>query len=186
MSRVLKRILGAGTNGAWLNPDEFNLTGGFQPLKDDTELLLLGAIQRNVFAGGGMIDIDASATGTFDLPGWLPIEIDNQNNQLSGFTDPYSAVLVVQFRFLLRVSDAAINITPKIYDITATALATQSGAVACSATSEDYSGSNQQQTVTLTLPNAKHTFKPQITIAGTVAPTLTVRGVALFDCYISS
>lgn len=186
MSRVLKRILGQGVSGAWLDPDTFDLPTGYQPLKDNLELLMLGALQRNVYAGGGVTEIDASATGTFDLPGWLPIEVDNTNNQLSGFTDPYSAVLTVRYRFLLWVSDATINITPKIYDITAAALATQSGAVACSATSQDYSGTNQQQTVVLTLPNASHSFKPQVTIAGTVTAGFTVRGIALYDCFISS
>lgn len=187
MSRVLKRLAGSGTAGAFASGDKFKLTTGFVPLKDDLDVLLLAALQRNVFAGGGHgVEIDASAAGTFDLPGWLPIEVDNSSNQLTGFTDANGATLVVQFRFLVWVSNAAITVTPKVYDITAAAAATTSGAAACSATSEDYSGTDQQQTLALTLPNAKHKFRPQLVVGGTPAAGYRARGLCLFDCYVSS
>lgn len=187
MSRVLKRLAGGGTAGAFVDGDQFKLTPHIKPLKDDLDLLLLGAIARNKYAGGMQaFAIDASANGTFDLSPWFPIEIDNQGSQLSGFTDANSATLVVQFRFMVRVSNAGITVTPRVYDITAAAAATTSGAAACSATNDDYSGTNQQQTLALTLPNAKHKFKPQITIAGTPAAGYQAWGVAVFDCYVEN
>lgn len=186
MSKVAKLLRGSGTGGIWVDGDYFN-RDQYTHLSDMIALSAAGVFQRNVFAGGGHgVEIDASSAGTFDLPGWLPIEIDNASNQLTGFTDSFSAVLVVQFRFLVWVSNAAITVTPKVYDITAAAAATTSGAAACSATTEDYSGTNQQQTLALTLPNAKHSYRAQLTIAGTPAAGYRARALAMVDVYISS
>jgi hypothetical protein len=164
-----------------------SIAADWTPLADVTDLCMLGAFQRNVFAGGGHgVEIDASSAGTFDLPGWLPIGVDNRNNQISGFSNANGGTLVVQFRFLVWVSNAAITVQPKVYDITAAALATTSGGTTSSGTSDDYSGTDQQQILTLTLPNALHYFKPKITIAGTPGAGYTAKALALYDCYIDS
>lgn len=180
MSRTFNPIVGGGAGGAYQVNDPF----GFQTaekLRNDLALLALGCFQRNVFAGGSQdFWLDASASGDFDLPSWLPIEADNSNSQISG-----SSSVIVQFRYFLRVSNAGITATPKVYDITAGAAATISGAVACSTTLEDFSGANQQQTVTLTLPAAKHQFKPRVTIGGSPATGYRVWGLAMYDCYIN-
>lgn len=190
MSRVAKLIWGNGVGGAWLDPDEASLDDFFEPIKNMVQLQALGCFQRNVFAGG-IFELDGSANGTFDLPGWLPIAIDNSGSQLTGFTDPYGATMVIQFRFLLYVTNSAINVTPRIYDVTAAAAATTTGAVACSTTESDYNqptftGSNQQQTLALTPATASHIYKPQLTIAGTPAAGYRVKGIALYDCFINS
>lgn len=188
MSITLARLTGAGTGGDFKTSaplDKFTRARG-QLVKDQIDLLLAGDLGRNRFAGGGQqIDLDAGATGTFDLMPWIPIGIDNRGNRLSGFSDANGAVLVVQFRFLLRVSNVAITVTPKIYDITAAALATTSGAAACAATDEDYSGLNQQQTLALTLPNAHHYFSPRVTVGGTPAVGYSIRGTVIYDCYVA-
>lgn len=182
MSRVATLLRRSGTL-----PRAMTETTDWTPHRDMVDLFALSAFQRNIFAGGGHgVEIDASATGTFDLPGWLPIGVDNRNNQISGFSNTNGGTLVVQFRFLVWVSNAGITVQPKVYDITAAALATTSGGTTSSGTSDDYSGTNQQQTLALTLPAALHYFKPKITIAGTPAAGYTAKALALYDCFIDS
>lgn len=164
------------------SPTPMTITADWAPLRNTLDALMNGVVQRNVFAGG-TFELDGSSSGSFDLPGWIPIEIDNSSNRITGFSDG-TAVLKVQFRFLLYTTSSGVTVTPRIYDITAAAAATISGQTACSATALDFSGANQQQTVSLTLPNAKHVFKPQVTIGGTPAAGVTVKGIAMYDCFI--
>jgi len=156
------------------------------PWRDGIVLGYNGAFARNVFCGAAMrgSEIDASATGTFDLPIWVPVLIDNQGNRISGFDNTNGGTLKVQFRWMLQVTNAAITVTPKIYDITAAADATTSGAAACSATADDFSGSNQRQVLALTLPNAAHEFRPNVVIGGTPAPGYLVRAAVVCDVYV--
>lgn len=175
MSRVLKPF-GAQTSGSDLTKSVH-----WDPLTDTINLIMLGVLGRNIFAGGSQdFWLDASSAGDFDLPSWLPIEVDNLNSQISGSTN-----IVVQFRYFLRVSSASISATPKIFDITANAAATISGAAACSATAEDFSGANQQQTISLTLPAAKHVYKTRVTVAGAPTAGMRVWGLAMYDCYVN-
>lgn len=184
---TLKRLTGTGAAGIFVTGDKFKQTNHVTPLKEQIDLWMAGDLCRNRYVGGSMTyDLDATTTGTFDLKPWIPFGVDNRSNRLSGFSDANGAVLVVQVRFLVQVSDAGITVTPKVYDITAAALATTSGGVACSAIADDYAGTNQQQTLALTLPNAHHYFKPQVTIAGAgVATGEYVRATAVFDCYVA-
>ncbi len=134
-------------------------TTHWQPLKDALDMLPLGLFGRNIYGGGSEVAGFAVGAGT----GWLTavdcleFEIDNSNNQISG-----SANLVCQVRVCVRVENAAITVTPRIYNLTDASAPTQSGAVACSATSADFSGSNQRQTIALTLPNGKKKFVVQV------------------------
>lgn len=192
MSRVLRRLTGSGAGGAFVAgtaapPADRILESNFiTPTKDNHDLWLSGVIGSDKFAGGDMdLEIDASVAGTYDLRPQLPMRVDNRLNQISDFVDTNGATLVVQFRFFVWASAATITVTPAVYDITAAAAASISGQAACSASSEDFSGTNQQQSVALSLPNAVHYFKCQITIGGTPALGLTARGLALFDCYVA-
>lgn len=172
-----------------VDPTLFTKSAFYDPLKDVTDLLALGVIQRNTYAGGGQgLPLSAEATGSVDLIPWIPIGIDNRNtSQISSFLTTNGGTLKVQFRFLVRVSDASINVTPRIFNITSNGAATISGAAACSATSDAYSGTNQQQTIALTLPsNVLNYFKPQITIAGSVAEGLKVWATAVFDLFVET
>jgi hypothetical protein len=160
------------------------------PLRDLTDLLATGAVQRNLFVGGSEnIGIPAEATGDVTLYGFAPWSVDNTSSQISGFVNTNGGTLVVQVRFLVRVSNAAINVTPKIfYGSTMgsiTTAATVSGTAACAATASDYSGTNQIQTVTLTLPAGLKYFKPALTIAGATAVGYQVWGRAYYDAYVS-
>lgn len=190
MSRVWSRLAGSGAGGAFIANDPFNVTRA-NLTREDLDLLALASFRRNVFAGGSETEgIDAGATGDVDLLHFLPMEVDNTSGQLSTFSDANGGVLVARFRFLVRVSNAAISVTPKIrYGSTFSAMttvATISGAAACSVTSSDYSGSNQYQTVDVTLPTGVKLFKPQLTIAGTVAAGYQVWGRAMFDLFVQT
>ena len=166
------------------------------PLKDSLDILLLSTFFRGKFLGGStLIGLAVEADGDYDLPGWEAVPHDNLNAQLSGFTDANGATRVFQARYWLRVSDVAISATPKLRygaafgDIavegTGTA-ATISGAVACAATSADFSGTNQYQTVSITEPSGVKLWKPQVTVAGTGGNPYTVWVRAVLDSYIQS
>jgi hypothetical protein len=189
MSRVLARLSGSGTAGAYADGDKFKLTTGFQRLKEQIDLLLAGAVQRNVYAGGSKsIGLSATATGDLRLSPVLPIEIDNTVDQISDFTDANGATLVVRFRFAVRVSNAAITVTPKVWqgdtEGAITVAATISGTAACSATNSDYSGTDQLQTITLTLPTAAKFYECGVTIGGTPASGYEVWAQAMCDVFV--
>lgn len=163
----------------------------WKPLRDLTDLLLLGAIHRNLYVGGSEVNgIPATATGDLVLLEALPWSVDNTSSQVSGFSTANGGTLTVQMRFLVRVSNGAINVTPKVlYGSSMSAIATPAtltGAVSCAATDADYSGTNQIQTVTLTLPAGLKYFKPALTVAGTPAADYQVWGRAYYDCFIQS
>lgn len=166
---------------AFVDPTTVTIDNFFNPLKDAVDLVGLGSFPRNVRMGGSMtIGIAAEVTGDVVLPDWALVILDNSNNQISG-----SANVIVRVRFLVRVSNGAINVTPKVYKFSAGADATITGALACAATSDAYMSSNQQQTVTLTLPNGVTSFQPRLTIGGTPAPGYKVWGTAILDCFIN-
>lgn len=194
MSRVLKRLHGSGTAGAWVDGDTFKLTPHFTPLRDDLDLLLAGCLARNIPMGGDEVNgIVAEATGDVNLLHWLPVLIDNTSNQLSGFSDSppsgSAATLVAQVRFFVRVSNSGITVTPKMFYgasmASITSAATVSGAAACSATASDYSGTDQIQTLTLTLPAGAKYFRAALTIGGTPATGYQAWGRAVADLYVS-
>lgn len=182
----MKRWHGSGTAGAFVaGTDELSEASHLTPARDNFDAMMAAAMQKNVYAGGSFeFGITAEATGDVDLRPALPIVVDNRGSRISGFTDSQGAVLKVQFRFYVRVSNAAITVTPKVYDIDAPGAATVSGAATSSGIATDYSGTNQVQVVALTLPTAKHSFKPQLTIGGTPATGYEVFGLAMFDLYV--
>jgi hypothetical protein len=153
----LVKLTGTGVASAYVAADPFGYQSA-EKMRNNFNLLMLGIIGRNQYWGGDdNIGILAS-TATDVLNQGDGFEIDNTGNQLSG-----SSGVVVQVRIRLRVENAAISVTPRIYNVTDAAVATTSGAAACSATATDFSGSNQQQTLTLTLANGKKKYKVQIT-----------------------
>lgn len=191
---VLKRLHGTGPSGAWVDGDYFKMTEHFIPLRDDLDLLMAGSIgRRDQYIGGSeIIGIAAEATGDVSLIDWVPFQTDNLTDQLSGFTDAHGSTLLARARFFVRVSNAAINVTPKLfYSTSASAVAaggtaaTLSGAAACSATTSDYSGTNQIQEVTVTLPTGLKFWRAALTIAGTPAAGYQVWARAYFDLFVS-
>jgi hypothetical protein len=194
MSRVPKRLHGSGTAGDWADLDKFKLTAHYKPLRDSVDSFLGAFWTRNLYVGGSEnVGLPGTATGDVTLWEYVPWMVDNTGSQITGFTDSpptgSPATLVVQVRFLVRVSNAAINVTPKIWHSTtmggSPTAATISGTAACAATNADYSGTDQIQTVALTLPTSLKYFKAGLTIAGTPDPSYQVWGRAYFDCYVS-
>lgn len=123
------------------------------------DLLGLGVFARNLYGGGSEVVGFGVGAGT----GWLTaldcleFEIDNTGTQVSA-----SANLIAQVRVSVRVENAGITVTPRIYNITDSTVPTQSGAVACSAILTDFSGTNQKQTISLTIPTGKKKFVVQV------------------------
>ena len=138
--------------------------------------------------------VACTTAGDKELPGWAPIEIDNTDGILSSFVDAIEdAVLVVRFRFRLRVSDSALQVTPKLFygtdleDLTAiTTVATIDGEAACSADDLDFSGANQYQMVEATLPGGgvPSVWKPAITAGGTPAAGLFAEVSVWHDVFV--
>lgn len=198
MSRVLTRLNGGGTAGVFAGGDRFTAEritpARMNATRDYLDLLGLGGIgNRNVLAGGDVasLGLDGSVSGDIDLLNWTPFVVDNTALQLSSFSDVIGgATLVVQIRYLLRVSNAGLSLTPKILYgstiTTITTVATISGQTACVATATDFSGANQYQTVTVTLPSGVNIFKPQVTRGGTPAAGYQGFARAWWDCFIQS
>lgn len=186
MSRLWTRAIGTGSGGYFLaGTDHLKATTHLIPWQYDIELAGLGSFCRGEYAGGSWTRaIDASAAGDVDLIDAVPFTVDNTNSQLSGATN-----LICRVTYYVRVSDAAVSLTPKIlYGATFAALttaATISGQAACTATAGDYSGTNAIQTVVFTLPAGVKYFKASLTIGGTPAAGLYAYAYAVRDLYIN-
>jgi hypothetical protein len=134
------------------------ITEFLQPAKDNADLMALGCFARSLHGGGS----EHLGFGVNVGTGWLTaydcveFEIDNSNSQVSGSTN-----LICQVRVMVRVENAAMSFTPRIYNFTDSSVPTQSGAAACSATATDFSGTNQKQTINLTLPAGKKRYVVQ-------------------------
>lgn len=191
MARILSRLTGSGTGGEWVpgtvSPpaDRAKESNFMTPVKYNLELLTAGIIGMNRPAGGSEVELGGSVAGTYDLRPMMTIGVDNRNNQISGFSDSNGAIIVVQFRFYLWVSNSAITLTPAVYNTSTAAAATIGTVSACSASSDDFTGSNQMQTVALTLYNGFSYYKPQVVLAGTPAPGYRFKAYAQFDAYVS-
>ena len=187
MSRIWTRIF-AGVAIVEGNPVE--ISNYLEPDRNDVDMLALGDLAINVDAGGTeQVGIDASATGDVKLLDWKALYFGNASAQWTGT----AATLVAQYRYRIRVSNGAISFTPKIwYAATETLLdsapvaATISGEAACSATDADYSGTDQLQTVSFTIPSGAKYWAAGGTIAGSVAAGYQVWARALRDIYIST
>ncbi len=158
MSRSNIAIAGSGGGGAYVALDPWGYQTA-QKVKDDLALLALGCFARNLNGGGSESDGFGVGTGTgmvtaFDC---IEFEIDNSNSQVSA-----SANIICQVLVCLRVENAAISVTPRIYNVTDASVPTQSGAAACSAIAADFSGSNQRQTLTLTPTTGKKKYVVQV------------------------
>ncbi len=153
----LVKLTGSGTANAYVTGDPFGYQSA-EKLRSDLNLLMLGIISRNQYGGGDDVTGILASVATDVIGQGDGFEIDNTSNQLSG-----SSGVVIQVRVRLRVENAAISVTPRIYNVTDSSVATTSGAAACSATATDFSGSNQQQTLALTAVSGKKKYKVQIT-----------------------
>ncbi len=193
MSETIVRPVGTGSVGEYISGENFTLDDANQ-MRIMLNKLANATLQRNVWMGGfafsNLFSIPVSSDTDYDLLNWTTPRWDNRSTQFSAFSDSKGASLSRLIRFYIRVSNASISATPKIrYGTTvagATTVGTLTGAAACSATSSDYSGTNQIQELTLTLPTGLNYFKPQVTVSGTGGNPYEVWCMAIADLFVDS
>lgn len=149
---------GLGTGGIWIG----DLTERFSAsrineLRQALYLFAAGTFHRSVPIGGSK-SRGLMFSGTIDALDAVEFEVDNTSNGVSA-----SDGLVVPVTVHLRVENAALAVTPRIYNVTQAAVATTTGGAACAATAEDYSGTDQRQTLLLTLQTGVNVYKLQFT-----------------------
>lgn len=160
------------------DPTFFTKTTHYDPMKNTLDLLMLGVISRNQYWGGDDVTPIFSASVVDAIGQGDGFEIDNTNSQISG-----SASIIVQVRLRIRVGNVGVSVTPQVYNVTTSAVATTSGAAACAATNEDFSGTNQQQTLALTLAAGINKYKVRFTPTNAIYP-VWVSGI-VSDIYVN-
>lgn len=170
--------------------DKIKITNFLQRARVGLDLMANADLGCNVPAGGSETEgIDASATGDHKLYHYVPLVFNNTSDRWTGT----ASTLVARYRFYVRVSNSGISITPKIWYaaddatlISGPTVATISGQAACTATAADYSGTNQIQTVDVTIPTGSKVWAAGFTIGGTPAAGYQVWARAWRDIFISS
>lgn len=149
---------GLGPGGAWIGDQtEYFSATIINQLRRALYLFAAGTFARSLPIGGSKTR-GLRYAGTIDAVDAVEFEIDNTSNAVSS-----SAGLQVPITVLVRVENAAIAVTPRIYNVTQAAEATVTGAAPCTATAEDYSGTDQRQTLQLTLQTGVNVYKLQFT-----------------------
>jgi hypothetical protein len=141
--------------------------------------------------GGDAIEADTAGDPSLaDALKWVtPVRMDNTSSQYSGFSDSNGAVRVARFVYMIKVSNVAFSVTPKVlYGTTIptiTTPATIAGESACSDTDADYSGSADQiQEVDVTTPAGVKWLLPIWTIGGVPTPGYSFNLRIWFDHFI--
>jgi len=141
---------------------------GYQSANKHRENMIALASRRAMYPLGGSrqttLPLVASAQDAID---YLDVELDG--DELAGMT--------IQARVEVRAG-AATAVTPKIRNVTD---GTDAGTgVSCSATNSDYSGTNQKQTITVTLAAGVKKYRLQCTPANTTDGT---RGIGYLEIF---
>ncbi len=143
---TFQKLGGSGAFSVFVAADPFGYQSA-NKARTNENLLALGIFGRDKFAGGSELAAFGVGSGT----GWLTafdaviLIIDNTGTQASG-----SSGRVYQARGMVRVGNAGITMTPRVYNLTDSSVPTQSGALACAGIASDFSGTNQQQTIAFT------------------------------------
>lgn len=143
LTGVFADFAGLGSGGSWLG----NLTervGATQltQVRNDLNMAAAGSFGASVPVGGSLID-GLVGTSALDALNAIDFTIDNTSGYLTSSTG-FSAALTIW----CRVESSGVSFTPRLYNVTDAAVVTTTGAVACTATNADYSGTNQKQTFT--------------------------------------
>jgi hypothetical protein len=177
MSRTFDRLAGSGVGGTYLALDPFGYQSA-QKMKDLLDLLGLGCFFRNLYGGGSETNGlgVGVGTGSVRVLDSIEIEIDNTGSQVSNADD-----LICEVQICVRVQNAAISVTPRVYNLTDSSVPTQSGAAACSATAPDFSGTNSQQTISFTPASGKKKYIVQLAKSADIYQVFGARLV--WNCY---
>lgn len=118
--------------------------------------------------GGSRVDPIASVASAQDAVNWIDAEIDG--TLLSGLT--------AQLRVECRTDNVGTSVTPKLRNVTDS---TDAGTgVACAATDADFTGTNQKQTVAVTLATGVKKYRLMGTPSNVTDPTYVIGYVELF------
>lgn len=149
---------GLGAAGAWNGSGlEYFTSAKANDVRQALYMASNGAFGRSIPIGGSRT-IGQRVLGVIDALDAIEFTVDNSSSYVSG-----SSGLTVPIGVLVRVENAALSVTPRIYNKTTSAVATTSGGAACAATAEDYSGTDQRQTLLLTLQAGVNVYKLQFT-----------------------
>lgn len=134
-------------------------------------LIAIISARLTYYLGGSRatsVPLVASAQDAID---YIDIELDGTN--LGGLTK--------QLRVEVRTANAGTSVTPRLRNITDS---TDAGVgVACTATNADYSGTNQRQTITLTLASGVKKYRLQLTPSNT---TNAVYGIGYIEIFATA
>jgi hypothetical protein len=145
---------------------------GFQDankIKNNIIAVASGRLQH--YLGGDRLRAVPNVASAQDAINYIDVELDG--TQLAGLT--------VQARVEVRTANAGTTVTPKIRNVTD---ASDAGTgVACSATNTDYTGTNQKQTITLTVASGIKKYRLQLTPSNT---TNDVFGTGYIEIFATS
>jgi hypothetical protein len=142
---------------------------GYQGANKHRENMIALASRKAIYdLGGSRITALPQVASAQDAVEYRDIELDGTN--LGGFT--------VRLRVECRTINAATSVTPKLRNVTDS---TDAGTgVACSATNADYSGTNQKQTITVTLAAGVKKYRLMGTPSNTTHPTFIIGDLEIF------
>jgi hypothetical protein len=143
-------------------------------IQSDLDLLVNGDVGRNRWVGGSDV-IGVRSSAAVDIVNGVPFRIDNTSSQWSG-----SSGIIVNIVVYLRVADASVSVTPRIYNITAAGVASITGSAACAATARDWSGANQKQTLVLTSASGINDYIVQFTPTAATYPVFAKAWLHLY------
>ncbi len=149
---------GLGPGGVWLGDlTEYFSATKVNQLRQALYLFAAGTFHRSVPIGGSRTR-GLRYSGVIDALDAVEFEIDNTSNGVSD-----SDGVQIPITVLVRVENDTIAVTPRIYNVTTSAAATTTGGAPCFATDEDYGGTDQRQTLLLTLQAGVNVYKLQFT-----------------------
>lgn len=149
---------GLAGDGSWLG-DRSEAVGSVKlnTIRDFLNMVAAGSFCRDVPIGGSFTT-GLVGSAVVELIEPVYFTIDNTSSYVSG-----SSGLTIPITVYCRVENAAISVTPQIYNVTTAAVAATSGAAACSATATDYSGTNSIQTLLLTAAAGVNVYVCRVT-----------------------
>lgn len=132
--------------------------GGSRTLPNDPAVDLLTGKWRSKSAG----------LGPTDVVDYMDVEIDGTNQ--TGIT--------YQARVQVRTDRANVSITPRVYNVTDSTVA--GTGTACSASAGDFSGTNQKQTIALTIASGVKTYRLQFSLNNVSGSTWAIGEIESF------
>lgn len=140
-------LVGGGGGGAYQTGDRWGYQTA-EKVRQNFETLIG---RRAVYPLGGSRNASLQHNAVIDAYDYLDIEIDGTD--LAGLT--------AQARVEVRVENAGLSVTPSIRNVTDS---TDAGTgLACVATSSTYAGTNQKQTIALTLASGVKKYRLRFT-----------------------